>query len=94
MIICAKTCYCVYMKYIILAQNINTAKKGINTLKWNIEVFEISQKDILNEKINQYKDLCIKYEKLLDDQDITLVEVDDILSFIDKSNNYIIKILT
>ena len=90
----AKSCYCIYMKYIILAQNINTAKKGLNTLKWNIEVFEISKKTILNENINEYKDLCIKYERILDNQDITLAEVDEILSFIDKSNNYIIKVLT
>jgi len=82
------------MKHIILAQNINIAKKGLEDLKYNLEVFEISKVNEMIEQRKEFSNILNKYEKDLLNLDITLVEVDDILNFIDKTNSLIIKILT
>ena len=81
------------MKHIILAQNINIAKKGLNDLKYNLEVFEISKPNMMIKQRTKFLNLLNKYEKDINNLDITLIQVDDILSFIDKTNSLIVKTL-
>jgi len=82
------------MKHIILAQNLSTAKEGLDLLKYHLEVFEISKPKIMIEERKEFSNILNKYEKDLLNSDITLVQIDDILSFIDKTNSLIIKTLT
>ena len=81
------------MKHIILSQNINIAKKGLEDLKYNLEVFEISKPNDMIEQRKEFSNILNKYEKNLLNLDITLRQVDDILSFVDKTNSLIVKTL-
>ena len=82
------------MKYIILAQNIATAKKGLDLLTYHLEVFEISKPKEMIEQREQYSKKLNEYQLLLNDTNITLVQVDKILSFIDTTNSLLVKTLT
>ena len=81
------------MKHIILAQNINIAKDGLKDLKYNLEVFGISKPNNMIEQRKEFSNILNKYEKDLLNLDITLMQVDDILSFVDKTNSLIVKTL-
>ena len=82
------------MKNIILAQNINMAKEGLEDLKYHLEVFEISKPNDMIEQRKEFSNILNTYEEDLLKQNITLAQVDGILSFVDKTNSLIIKILT
>jgi len=81
------------MKHIILAQNINTAKNGLQDIIKNIIILENSnEQTTLN--INEIKINSNIYLDKLKNIDINISEVDEILSFISSNHKAIFKIFT
>ena len=77
------------MLKIILAQNRQRAVKGLKQLFDNIQILENSKVQYEMTQIKEYKDQIELDTKLLEKENLTMPQIDEILTFVAVSNEII-----